>query len=512
MKIPGFLQFSFRKKQTIDHSEPTEKTIPGEVATRSNSIEDLFALIDYLPDPDPVIRKTGNTFPIYRELLIDDEVWSSTEKLKAGVLSMEWDIDRGKSKSRQAKVIKKAFEKIKVHDITNEILDCYLYGFQALEILWEVRDGMILPKAVVGKPQEWFVFGSENELRFLSKANPRTGEPVKMDNFLLARHKPSYKNPYGEKILSRVFWPVSFKKGVLKFWLKMAEKYGMPHVYAFLSQLDWADETKRRQVLEMLDKMAQDGVAVMPQGAQVNSLPVDRSSSTDTYDRFAEFLNKAIRKSILTVTTTTDVGKAGNNAVATQHGDEQYTIIVSLKRIVEETYNDLIEKIYRYNFPDGLEKPKFALYEEEEVDQALATRDKTLSDTGQIKFTQKYFKKAYGFEDDDFEMVAAPAPAPVPDPATQSFSEPVHAHEFTSADQFPDQSAIEELVKSIQVDPASVSSIVNPIMKLVNESNNYSEAVGKLGEVYPKMSSGQLLDVLERAVFISDVWGRLNAK
>lgn len=488
-------------------SEPAGKRFPAEIATRSNSIEDLFLLFDYLPDPDPVIRKTGNTFPIYRELLIDDEVWSSVEKLKAGVLSMEWDIDRGKSKSRQAKAIRKSFEKLKLHEITNEILDAYLFGFQALEIIWEVRDGMVLPSKVVGKPQEWFVFGSENELRFLSKANPRNGDPVKMDNFLLARHKPSYKNPYGEKVLSRCFWPVSFKKGGIKFWLKMSEKYGMPHVYAFLSQLDWAEDSKRRQVLDMLGRMAQDGVAVLPQGTQVNSLQVDRTSSTDTYERLGDFMNKAIRKSILTVTTTTDVGKAGNNAVATQHGEEQYTIIVSLKRIVEETYNDLIEKIYRYNFSEGGERPKFSLYEEEEVDQALATRDKTLVDTGQIRFTQKYFKKAYGFEDDDFEMV----PTQTPPPTDPQFSAHKHGHDFSTDDQFPDQVAIDNLVNSLALSGKGREHILKPIRCLLENSRDFNDALGKLAAIYPDTKTDELVDLLERALFVSEVWGRLNA-
>ena len=91
---------------------------------------------------------------------------------------------------------------------------------QPLEVVWR-RDGTsTVPDRVVGKPVEWFVFAAEdNSLRLRTKANLILGEELPPKKFLLARYNATYDNPYGERVLSRCFWPVAFKKGGMARWL-----------------------------------------------------------------------------------------------------------------------------------------------------------------------------------------------------------------------------------------------------------------------------------------------------
>lgn len=542
-----------------------------EIASRSTSLDDLTSLFGYLPDPDPVLRKTGNSVRIYRELLSDPHLFACVEQMKSGILSMEWDIDRGKSKSRQAKAIRKMFLDLDMNRIIGEILDAVLFGYSVLEIRWEYRDSLMVPADVVGKPQEWFVFGDQNELRFLHKDYPGKGIEVPMNNFLLARNKPSYKNPYGEKVLSRCFWPVSFKKGIQQFWLKMTEKFGMPHIYAFISSADFEDEGKRAAVLEMLSAMVQDGVAVMPIGSTVNVLDFKQSASVDLYERGVEFYNKEISKAVLTVTTTTELGKVGSYAASQTHSEHQTTVIESYRKIVEQTMNRLIALVSEYNFP-GSELPSFILYEEQDVDKALAERDELLVKTGLIRFTTDYFKRNYGFEDDDLQPIATPGagedptgspsgPAVVlngaqvtaassivekvtvgqmprdsgvnqlmvffgltkeqaeavigsagkvkPKVASEPVKEPVPEFKEPS---FPDQDAIDELMSATIPKVGKLAGVSGPIMKLLEESSDFDEAILKLGSVYPDLKTDQIEEVIERAIFISEVWGRINAR
>ncbi|EKD68586.1 MAG: hypothetical protein ACD_47C00537G0001, partial [uncultured bacterium] len=114
---------------------------------------------------------------------------------------------------------------------------------------------------MLGKPPEWFYFSQQNELLFRSKANI-TGEAIPPKKFLLPVHQWSYNNPYGMALLSSCFWPVTFKKGGLKFWVMFTEKYGMPFIIAKQPRGIGEDETTK--ILEMLDNMVQDAIAVIP--------------------------------------------------------------------------------------------------------------------------------------------------------------------------------------------------------------------------------------------------------
>ena len=53
------------------------------------------------------------------------------------------------------------------------------------------------------------------------------------------------------------------------------------------------------------------------------------------------------------------------------------------------------------------------MYAPEDVDLTLAQRDKILSDTG-VKFTKEYFIKAYGLEEEDFDIREDIIPPQVP--------------------------------------------------------------------------------------------------
>ena len=116
---------------------------------------------------------------------------------------------------------------------------------------------------------------------------------------------------------------------------------------------------------------------------------------------------------------------------------------------------DLIDWICDLNYGPDVERPLFELYEEEEVDQKLATRDKTLTGTGQIRFTKQYFQTAYGFGDDDIEMVAG---KPVPGDATPS--------DFAQAS--PTRDPIDDLAGSLSPETLQglAGKLLAPVMTL----------------------------------------------
>ena len=189
----------------------TKHLLSEEIATRKRALN-FYSLANILPDPDIVLRKQGKDIKIYKELLCDPHVFACTQSRKAGVLSLDWDINRGvENNDSSIDDLKNLLKSLDIHKLISDILDATQYGFQPLEIIWEKsKSGHILPAKVIAKPQEWFCFDDDNNLKFRTKDN-YFGEVVPDKKFLLAQNNPSYNNPYGERTLSRVFWAVTFK-------------------------------------------------------------------------------------------------------------------------------------------------------------------------------------------------------------------------------------------------------------------------------------------------------------
>lgn len=502
----------------IAFSDSKKGSLFQEIATRGASI-DFFSLGMYLPDPDPVLKKMGKDQKVYKELTTDARVGSNMASRKAGVLSMEWGIDRGKAKSRHAKPVEQLFARLKVNRILQQVLDAVFFGYQPLEVLWENREGMIVPRDIVAKPREWFCFSEGNELLLRTKEN-YNGIPVPERKFLCPVYNSSYENPYGERTLSRVFWPVTFKKGGLKFWVNFVERFGTPWVIGKLPR--GTDKAKIDDLADMLEAMVTDAVAVIPDDSSVEIIEAaGKSASSDLHRSLVEWCNSEISTAILghAGASESTPGKLGGEDTA---GDVKQELVDGDRNLAVETINTLIGWIHELNFGVG-EPPSFSLWQEEDVDTELAERDKTLSETG-VKFSKKYFTKAYGFEEDDIEEVSAGPTGiqPQPQPPAE-FSAHRHCPHCSGAHfadpgndrapLFPDQAAVDDLVGSLSPKDlqTQMEGILKPVIDLIGQGKSHEQILNLLAEAYPDMRDEAVEEMLTRAIFVSEAWGRLNA-
>jgi len=473
------------------------KTLSQEIATRKRSI-DFYSLGMYLPNPDPVLKKQGKDIKIYKELLSDSHVGACQISRKAGVKSLEWEIDRGKAKSRQAKFIEDVFSDLKIYRIIGEILEAPFFGYKPLEVIWKRVGSYIVPADVVGKPPEWFVFDEENQLKFRTKEN-MNGEELPSKKFLLPRNEPAYENPYGFPVLSRCFWPVTFKRGGLKFWVMFTEKYGMPFLVGKYAR--GTDQKEIDRLADMLEDMIQDAIAVIPDDSSVDIKEASgKGASADIYERLLFFCNSEISKAILGQTLTTENQGKGSYAATKSHMEVRADIVDADKKLVEEMFNTLIKWTIELNFGSNSTPPQFSMYAEEDVDKDLADRDKTLADTGQIRFTKKYFMTAYGFNEDEIVVI---------DPQT---GEPAEFSEPANQSAFQDQQAIDEMMNAFDAKELQkqMEDVLKPVIKMIQEGNSYSEVMENLASMFPEMDTEKLEETLAKAMFVAEVWGRLN--
>ena len=456
-------------EETILKKANSKKGLTEEIATRKRALN-FYSLANILPDPDIVLRKQGKDIRIYKELLCDPHVFACIQSRKAGVLSLDWEINRGLDKDKNAVEIEELLKKINIHKLISDILDATSYGYQPLEIIWKKSaSGHVLPAKIIAKPPEWFCFDDDNNLKFRTKDN-YYGEIVPDKKFLLAQNNPSYNNPYGERTLSRVFWSVTFKKGGLKFWVVFTEKYGMPHLIGKHPRGASKDETNT--LADMLEDMVQDAIAVIPDDSSVEIQEANKSSSAEIYEKLIDKMNAEISKAILGQTLTTEIGSTGSYAASNTHFAIRQDIVDADRKLVE------------------------SVIEPEDVDLTLAQRDKILSETG-VKFTKEYFIKAYGLEEEDFDIREDIIPA-----TSSQFSE------FKEDASGPGQEQIEDLYKFISDNKLSeqAQKMISPLIALIDDCEDFNEVYELLTD--KNLHSKQFEQTLQKALFLCELQGR----
>ncbi len=483
-------------------------SLSQEIAVRQRSI-DFYSIGMYLPNPDPVLKKMGKDITVYKELRADAVVRGCIASRKAGTKKLLWEVDRGKTKSRQAKFVTDAIKALPVSRIIGQVLNAPLFGNQPFEILWD--QATWTPTDVVAKPQQWFVYDENNKPRFLTKSDMFLGEELPEKKFIFATNDATYENPYGDPVLSSCFWPVTFRKGGYKFWITFTEKFGMPFIVGKVPR--GVDQTERDKLADMLELMVQDAIAVIPDDASVEIPEQKSTASADLYDKLIRACTGEINVAVLghSAAAESTPGKLGNE---NQAGDVRADIVADDKRIVEDTFNTLIDWICKYNFAERTERPRFIMYEEEDVDLDQATRDKTLSDAG-VTLSADYYQRAYGFEDGDIVSVNTPQRTDRPfGPDRSQTSDGTAQFSKGQNRTMPDQQKIDNAVANM--DPkelqAQAEGILKPIIDLINSGSSYEDVMKNLVETFPDMDPAALEEMLSRAIFVSECLGRLTAE
>lgn len=473
-------------------------SLTTEIATRD--IEGFWGTIyNTLPNPDPVLRRTGKAIDILDEIKREPHVSSCSTSREAGVMKRLWKLYGENASSESVTLIEQVFKSLKMRQVLREMLEAWGYGYQVSEVIWQRQGNYLLPVKIVGKPQSWFFFGRENELRIRTKNYDLDGSLVDNYKFLLTQYRASYSNPYGEAQYSMCFWPVTFKKGGLKFWAVFLEKFGMPHAVGKLPRS--ATDRERGDLLDTLVKMVRDACAVFPDDASIELLQYSGTAgSSDAYERFARYHDGQISSVLLGHSAAADStpGRLGGEDTALEvRGD----IVDNDCSMIEDSLNTLIQWIHELNPTLGQNRCAFKMYEESDVDSERAERDSKLMQTGSVKLTKTYFTKRYDYDDEDIEVVDPPPAGS----ALPQFAAPPAAQ--------PDsQSAVDTLSGGLpdSLLQKQVETLLKPVIDLIEMSSSYEDVRAGVVKLFPDLNTSEIEQVLEKAAFLGETWGRLN--
>jgi len=374
------------------------KDLTSEYLKRENTFFGMIGTI--LPDPDKILAQNGNDLSIYRDLLIDPHLTATVLQRKMQVLQMGWEVESENENLRKEGI--EIMRNLPMQNIMSQMLDSILYGFSVSEVIWGKKAGKIIPVQIVSKPQEWFAFDNDNELKIINGSKEKN-EVINLPSykFLLAQHQPTFDNPYGERILSRCYWPVKLKQSSIESWVQMIEKFGVPYLIGVVS--DTATDTEKEAVIDDLLEMIENNVATRGVSEVIEIKDRATYDVGQMFEKMVEFQNKEISKAVLSVTLTVDVSTTGSFKASDVHRQMLEYIGISDKKIIEGEMNQLFDYYTELNYGKSSEKIRIKLTKKESITEETAQRDKILSEIG-IKFNKGYFMKRYNLGDEDFEI------------------------------------------------------------------------------------------------------------
>lgn len=501
-------------------SEQVQKPAVNEIATIAKDIDLYAGWLNRLENPDPVLRTeaAGKGLKLYDEIDRDSHAGSVLQTRAFAVVGKDWSIVPARSARKAGRPAATSQEQFVADFVTEvlegcnfdqaraELLQAVLYGYSVVEVLWKVRpDGRIGIGKLLGKHPRRFVFTPERKLRLLTPQRMIDGEPVPARKFVAFTFGDS-DNPYGKGLGRRLWWPVWFKKNGIKFWMIFLDKFGMPTTVGKYPPGTLQEDQDK--LLAAIDAIQTDTGIKIPETMSIEFLEAARAG-TVTHEALCEYMDRQISKAVLGQTASTEgtPGKLGNEAA---QNEVRQDILEADADLLDTVINEtLVRWIVDYNFAGVTDYPKIIthaaarpdLKERIEIDSRLA------SDVG-LPMGRQYFYETYGIpEPAAGEELVKPAPKPPAAPVGNG--DKGKGANFAEGARFtPDQAALERFIAKAAAAP---SGIEQKIIASVEEAQSYDEAMTALLELYPELDARELADLMERALFNAELFGRYAA-
>jgi phage gp29-like protein len=517
--------------QFVDFSDttPDRERLQDEIATRQ-AAWDWSGFMGLLPDPDPILRKLGDGSEILESLTADGHLIAVIQQRKLGTLKKEfrWEAglapgekQAGSQAAKLAEGLTADLENVDLYNLISALLDAPLYGNTPVEIKWEPKGDRLAIKDIEAKPTRWFSFNEYNEPRFVTMQNAWDGLELPFGKFVLARHFPTYDNPFGLRLLSRCFWPVAFKKGGIKFWTVLAEKYGIPFLLG--KHRVGATPLEKQEMLTNLSRMVRDAVAVIAQGGSVEIVETGKAGGgADIHSGLVHEMNAEMSKVIMCQTLTAEVSaQGGSRAQGQVHADILEDVRQGDQTLVKKAMEEIAWLYGLVNAP-GIPAPKFVWFEEADPKRDFAERDKLLTDGG-VKFQKSHYVKVYGFEEEDFELTTPNPPPLTPLDRGGLKLSPVkgsgeglvpgteNGKDFAAQSVNPDTADLLAEQLSGQA-MAETDKWIEQLRQLTMSATSLEDLRDRIIGLYGDMDPAELGGIIAQAMTLSDCAGRVDVQ
>jgi len=283
---------------------------------------DLFSsLAGMMPNPDEVLRDTGEALSIYREMRTDARVKSLLTIAKSAVLNYPLRLEQGEASDAVMTDTKAGFKVGLLSGIAKRLLSGMDYGYGIVELVWRSESGTWIPDDAVLRKPERFIFDAEGRLKLRDYGQGPQDLYTQAYKWLVYRHDKDAENPYGTSVLRSCYWPWKFKKAGLEFWLMATEKFAVPSILALFESQDSPERTRERamELAGMLNQVSSGSGAAFANVKEAKILQPDGRVSE--YKALMDWCDTQIAYGIVFQSLAVQEAQNGTRAQAEVHED-----------------------------------------------------------------------------------------------------------------------------------------------------------------------------------------------
>ncbi len=443
----------------------------------------------------------------------DPHLFSVLSKRRGSVTGLDYEIIPASQDKADLDIAEFIGEQI--NGLTNfeeglkDIADAIGKGYSALELFWDVRDGRNVVRHLNRIEQQRFIWKSATEPRLLTKDNHYEGIELVPFKFLFHVHKTKSGHPARQGLMRICAWMYLFKNFDIKSWVKFAEVFGIP---LRLGKYDsGATPQDKQSLIQAVRAIGQDAAGVISKGTEIEFIEAAKQGNSDFYKALADFTNAEMSKAVLGQTMTTEQGENGARSLGEVHqGAEDSINIDDCEQISKSIRRDLIRPLVGFNFGWDAKLPRFRFkYEKpEDKNSAADLYGKHLDNGAQISV--KHYREKFDLPvpDEGDELMVPQRDA---GPGEKPFEAKAGRIVFTNRNVKGDDddhlgSLVEQAVSRAKHDP-----LVDPILKLLDESKSLLEFKENLLDAFKDMDDLALGDLIQQAMEIAYLTGSFEA-
>ena len=328
--------------------------------------EQFWSVISFMPNPAELLMERKTFYKTIDEMLLDSKIGSHLRLRKDIVSGFPFIIEQGNASPDVYEFVRDNFTaRLNWENDVKEFLSAIEYGHSFSEVLWQhTEDGHIVPDSLRNKYPSFISYKTGVEktaggtksvwVPVLLNGNRELTDSYK---FLSYRNNPRAENPYGSSDLLMCYWPYQFKQLGWEFWLKAAQKAGVPSLVALFDAPD--SEAARKKAQDISDTLMEleggDGAAL----ANIKELKtLEMSGALRDHKILIDTCNQEISFALTTQSLSTQEGEYGTRAQATVHDENLVRVCHGDAKSLQGVFQTLIDWMVELNFGKNTASPK----------------------------------------------------------------------------------------------------------------------------------------------------------